>query len=213
MSTRKPKAHAPPARTARKPAKARARAAIKAQTERGASTRQRIVVAARAVAVKHGLADWTLRGVAAHSGISLGNLQFHFKNRDELLCAVLQAELENGRSFVLQAMEQAADPVQGAIDALLALQHQRGAARLFFSLWAAATTSASVRSALHAFYAQWLEQLSAYAPQARERVWLFIALIEGASLYRCGIAGELDAARERDLREQLRALVGLSETK
>src|SRR5262245_43193294 len=187
----------------------RARSASRATTERGASTRERIIVAARAVAVKHGLADWTLRRVAAHSGISLGNLQFHFASRDALLCAVLRAELESGREFVLRTIEGAADPVEAAIDAFLALQHQRGAARLFFSLWAAATTSPGVRSALHAFYAEWLAELAANAPEARERAWLFIALMEGASLFRCGIAGKLDAARELALRKQLRALLEL----
>lgn len=181
-----------------------------AKTTRGAATRERIVAAARDVAVAHGLADWTLRGVAARSGVSLGNLQFHFANRDALLCAVLQAELEKGEAFVMKHVERASDPFAATIDALLAIQHQRGTARLFFSLWSIAATSPSVRSALHAFYAEWIARVTSLVPEAKERAWIFIALLEGASLFRCNIAGELSAAQERELREQLRAVVGLS---
>lgn len=179
-----------------------------AKSTRGAATRERIITAARAVAVAHGLADWTLRGVAARSGISLGNLQFHFANREALLCAVLQAELRKGEAFVMKQVERADDPIAAAIDALLTLQHQRGTARLFFSLWSIATTSPSVRSALHAYYADWIARVTSFAPEAKERAWLFIALLEGAALFRSNVAAELTPAQERELREHLRAMLG-----
>ncbi len=204
-STRNPARAKPPVR-AKLPA--RGHSSDAAKTSRGAATRDRIVLAARAAAVAHGLADWTLRGVAVRSGVSLGNLQFHFANRDALLCAVLQAELENAEAFVARHIEGAEDPIAAAIDALLAIQHQRGTARLFYSLWTVATTSPSVRAALHAYYAAWIARVTSFAPEAKDRAWLFIALLEGASLFRCSIAGELNAAQERELRERLRELLG-----
>jgi AcrR family transcriptional regulator len=168
------------------------------------------VLAARTVAVQRGPGGLTLRAVAAQSAISLSNLQYHFASQDELLRAVLDAELASGEAFVAQAIAACPDdPPGAAIDALLELQHQRGAARLFFSLWAMATTSRSLRSALHAFYAGFVERIALVAPpEAKQRAWLVVALLEGASLFRCGVAGSSDGVQEAALRTQLRALMG-----
>ena len=182
----------------------------KPSTARGEATRARIVAAARKVAVEHGPLGLTLRAVASEAEVVLSNLQFHFASQDELLRAVLDAELDAGTVFVARAvMACPSDPVGAAIDALLALQHQRGAARLFFSLWAVATTSRPLRTALHAFYSDWIARMSAVArPDAREKAWLFVSLVEGASLFRCGVTGSVDAAQEEVLRRHLRALLG-----
>lgn len=179
-------------------------------TARGGATRDRIVLAARTVAVQRGPGGLTLRAVAAKSAISLSNLQYHFGSQDELLRAVLDAELASGEAFVAHAIAACPeDPLGAAIDALLDLQHQRGAARLFFSLWAMATTSRSFRAALHAFYAGFVERIALVGPpEAKQRAWLVVALLEGASLFRCGVAGTTDALQEAALRTQLRALIG-----
>jgi AcrR family transcriptional regulator len=184
-------------------------------TVRGSATRRRIVQAARGVIVKHGPLGLTLRAVAADSDMSLSNLQFYFSSHDDLLRAVLDDELAAGEAFVASAVQRSPDDAAGAaIDAMLALQHQRGAARLFFSLWAMATSSRPLRSALHTFYTDWIARIALVAPpEARQRAWLFVALMEGASLFRCGVAGQTNAAEEQALREQLRALVGLPTTK
>ena len=180
-------------------------------TVRGDATRSRIVKAARTVIVRHGPEGFGLRAVARDVGIVLSNLQFHFASKDKLLQAVLNAELAAGEAFVIAAVASRPDDRAGAaIDALLDLQHQRGAARLFFSLWAAATTSRLLRTALHAFYAEWIARIAAVAPpEAREKAWLFVALLEGVSLFRCGITGTTDAEQEKMLRAQLRAIVGV----
>lgn len=177
---------------------------------RGDATRTRITRAARQLAVNEGAKGLSLRAVAAQSGMSLSNLQFHFASQDHLLRAVLDAELANGETFVARALEaDKHDPIGAAIDAFLALQHQRGAARLFFTLWAAATTSRPLRAALHAFYADWIARIAqASAPEAKQRAWLFVALLEGAALFRCGVAGSTNKAQEKALRVQLRAIVG-----
>jgi AcrR family transcriptional regulator len=199
--------------TRRKPSIGRVAEAARTSTPRGGATRARIVRAARKLIVRDGPAGLTLRAVAAEAGIALSNLQFHFAGQDYLLRAVLDAELEAGEVFVARALATHAgaadrDTIDVAIDAMLALQHQRGAARLYFSLWAVATTSRSLRAALHAFYAGWIARLTACGPSdAQPRVWLLVALIEGASLFRCGVAGSTDAAQEKMLRAQLRAIV------
>jgi AcrR family transcriptional regulator len=177
-------------------------------TRRGVATRARIVRAARKLIVRDGPSGLTLRAVAGEAGIALSNLQFHFADQDYLLRAVLDAELVAGAAFVARALATHADAgvrdrdaIDVAIDAMLALQHQRGAARLYFSLWAVATTSRPLRAALHAFYAGWIARLTPGAPsEAQPRVWLLVALLEGASLFRCGVAGSTNAAQEKMLR-------------
>jgi AcrR family transcriptional regulator len=201
----------PTTRTAPRPTKARSSARTRPTTTRGDATRARIINAARKIAVHYGPTGLTLRAVATETGVALSNLQFHFANHNDLLRAVLDAELAAGERFVVKAVAARPHDLAGAaIDAFLALQHQRGAARLFFSFWAVATTSRPLRDALHAFYANWIARIAAVAaPELHERAWLFVALLEGASLFRCGVAGTTNAAQENALRAQLHLIIGV----
>lgn len=185
-----------------------AKATQRASTARGEATRERIVVAARKLLLRGGPAGTSLRAIAAEAGITLSNLQFHFADTEVILRALLDTELAKAaRSVEAAIAERPEDPVGAAIDALLDLQQERGSARLFFSMWAVATTSPKLRAALHAFYGSWIERVGGFRGADDARAFLFVSLLEGASLFRSGVAGTSDQGRERALRQTLRTLV------
>ena len=49
---------------------------------------------ARSVLVEEGLDRFVLRHIAARAGMTVGNLQYYFPTRDDLLAAVVEAELD-----------------------------------------------------------------------------------------------------------------------
>jgi AcrR family transcriptional regulator len=53
-----------------------------------------LVALARSVLVGDGLDRFVLRDIAARAGMTVGNLQYYFPTRDDLLEAVVRAELE-----------------------------------------------------------------------------------------------------------------------
>ncbi len=53
------------------------------------STKQAIIAAGRQLIVEGGAGDFSMRKVASAAGMSLGNLQYHFKTRDDLLEGML----------------------------------------------------------------------------------------------------------------------------
>jgi AcrR family transcriptional regulator len=171
----------------------------------------RLVKAARALVLRSGPAGLTLRAVASRAGVSLSNLQFHFPGAEALWRALLDAEMERAAARVEKQMAaRPADPAAVAIDAMLGFQTERGAARLFFSLWAVATTAPPLRAALRSFYAEWIKRVARLAStDDEERAWVFVALLEGASLFRCGVAGRANRAQEAALRQALRRLLGV----
>ncbi len=63
-------------------------------TQKGLSTRDRILVEARRLLVDDGYEAVVMRDVAARCGIKLGNLQYYFKTRDDLVFAVVEAEAQ-----------------------------------------------------------------------------------------------------------------------
>jgi AcrR family transcriptional regulator len=64
------------------------------RSSRGAATRSAVLDAARAVLVEDGLDRFVLREIAARVGITLGNLQYYFATRDDLLEAVIRGEFD-----------------------------------------------------------------------------------------------------------------------
>jgi AcrR family transcriptional regulator len=187
-------------------------------TSRGRDTRNRILDAARDIILRAGPTGLGMRAVAKRATMSLGNLQFHYRDRASILRGILERELALGAESAEPAVRrpEQADPIDAAIDAMLARQRAPGAGKLFFSLWAFAAASPALRKVLHEFYADWITRVSqglcVHAPrvtaaQARQRALLFVATLEGASLFRCGVAGPWSRAQESFLRRILRGLL------
>lgn len=61
-------------------------------TKKGQEVRDRILLKTRDVLVKKGLDHLVMRDIAAACDMKLGNLQYYFKSREELLFAVIQRE-------------------------------------------------------------------------------------------------------------------------
>jgi AcrR family transcriptional regulator len=78
--------------------------------EKGETRRAEIMAAARAVLVDEGLDHFVLREIAARVGISLGNLQYYYATRDDLLEAVVRAELARNAAEVAALGRRGATP-------------------------------------------------------------------------------------------------------
>ncbi|GAA1569009.1 hypothetical protein GCM10009804_26810 [Kribbella hippodromi] len=70
---------------------------------RGQARRGVVLAAARELLVEEGFDRFVLRRVAAKTGMTLGNLQYYFATRDDLLEAVIQAEFEHDLAAVRRA--------------------------------------------------------------------------------------------------------------
>lgn len=70
------------------------------------SKKQIIISIARSVLIREGGQQFSVRKVAAEAGMSLGNLQYHFKTKTELLEGVLESSLDLHRDYVEWFMTQ-----------------------------------------------------------------------------------------------------------
>ncbi|MFY0682558.1 MAG: TetR/AcrR family transcriptional regulator [Thalassovita sp.] len=157
------------------------------------SKKELILESTQSLLVEAGGAALTMRKVAEHAGISLGNLQYHFATRDLLLEALL-ARFVDGyvQDLNLQHIQSSGD-LQQDLEALLgailqASDFDEGGA-LFKELWAAAQTSAGMAKVLTSYYqrlgqiyAQTLRQLVPAAQsdaQIQNAVAVLMPLFEG----------------------------------
>lgn len=177
-----------------------------------------ILDAAMDVLVQDGYAGLSLRGVAQRAGVSLGNLQYYFPTKQDVVRALLARYLEQALKRVRERVEGGGrEPVQRlrkALDAILEDQDSPQACQLFAELWALAARDAMVADALAVFYAGYragavelLRELSPELTPARRerRAALLVAFLEGLSLFRGG--GNLRAASVPGLEQELRLLL------
>jgi len=80
---------------------------IDSRTAKGSDTRSRILDCARELLVCEGYDNMVLREVAKRAGIKLGNLQYYFSTRDDLLAALIEIE---GRTDAESVRATLADP-------------------------------------------------------------------------------------------------------
>lgn len=94
-------------------------------SSRAEITRNKLLQAARQVAVAGGVTNLTIEAVAKEAGVSKGAVLYHFSSKNQLLTALLQAlldgfdqlvvaEAEKGQSSWLQAYLRASFPQQRA---------------------------------------------------------------------------------------------------
>ena len=125
---------------------------------RGRSTREAIVSAAEEVLVEYGHAQFSVKRVAAHLGISSGNLNYYFPTRAELLEALILHILARYRKRVhaLAPPSGAGSPEDFAavLTWLMEDSLDPHVARLFRQLWAIAASEKRVAAAMDRFYAR-----------------------------------------------------------
>ena len=72
-------------------------------SDRGAARRDAVLAVARELLVEEGFDQFVLRRVAAKAEMKLGNLQYYFATRDDLLEALIRAEFEHDLAAVRRA--------------------------------------------------------------------------------------------------------------
>jgi AcrR family transcriptional regulator len=174
------------------------------ETSKGSARRERILDVARHVLAEEGVDGFVLRGIAERAGVALGNLQYYFPTRVDLLAAVVGAELDGD----LRAIDDAAagDGASGPEDVLaqivrsLLLRWTGASHSIYLSAGAIALhdadTAAVVDAVWGAFYGAIETAVHAADPTAagaevRLRAVTITALLDGASLQRLS-AVELD---------------------
>lgn len=75
------------------------------------STKDRIASAAVELFNASGVGPVTTNHIAAHLGISPGNLYYHFANKEEILVAIMRTTLEDLTALVRTAVESESEPV------------------------------------------------------------------------------------------------------
>ncbi|NNC18188.1 TetR/AcrR family transcriptional regulator [Corallococcus exiguus] len=185
---------------------------------KGTERVERILDATMEVLAGDGYAGLSLRVVAQRAGVSLGNLQYYFPTKQDVVRALLARYLEQALQRVRERMAGGgSEPVQRlrlAVDAILEDQDSPHACQFFAELWAMAARDTMVADTLTVFYAGYragvvelLRELSPDLTPARRdrRAALLVALFEGLSLFRGG--GNLRGASVPGLEQELRVLL------
>ncbi len=151
-----------------------------------------VLAVARRLLVEEGLDNFVMRRIAHLAGMKLGNLQYYFPTRDDLLEAILLSEFDNDLA-ALHASNPTGDPapqlrkavrflldrwlngegnVYASIGAL-SLHHER-----FERLWA------EIYQQFYAVLGRLIEQIdpAASAQQIQLRATLITSLIDGATI-------------------------------
>lgn len=202
---------------------------------KGEQRRAQLLDAAEELLVTAGGAELSMRAVAAAAGVRLGHLQYYFPTHAALVAAVLERVLDRSAQRLAPLLAPAGPPgapgageaagargpatdstTEELVRALLAEQEDTRLVRLFAELWALAARDEAVSGAVRAFYAEYRAKVAAFLadrrpdlPEAavRGRAQVFLMLVEGASLFRSGLAGEREPAADEELLRTARALL------
>ncbi len=181
-------------------------------TPKGVSTKERIVKSARQRLVEGGLDALVMRELAESLDIKLGNLQYYFKTRDDLILEVMEVEAVRDVAAINQALEQSAEP-STALAAVVAdlVARWRGKSGILWSLLGLlAAHDDRFRQLYRQIYLRFyevletiLEALNPALPshEVTVRARLITALIDGSSMQIR--VGNVNAYLERVQREAI----------
>ncbi|MBG0821526.1 TetR/AcrR family transcriptional regulator [Planomonospora sp. ID91781] len=186
-------------------------------TAKGSNRREELLDVTERVLVDRGNAELSLRTVAAEAGVRLGHLQHYFRTRADLVQAVLARVLARSLQEVADVTGSAGGAVEPVVRSLLAQQEDARLVRLFTEIWALAAHDGSVAAEVRAFYRDYTGHVAEFVRSrdpglpphlCRARAETFVMLIEGASLFRSGVAAEASAATDAELTGLATALLG-----
>jgi len=158
---------------------------------RGRETQARIAAAALDLLREKGSAGLTMRQVAARSGLSLSNVQYYFKSREQLLIGITEHHLTLCHEAMVQGLEEAGEiTLRSSIHVSLCNEAVLASAPAFRELFALARNEPGVHERLTAYYMnshrQFVDFLAAESARPREDlseiVTLLMTSIEGAYL-------------------------------
>ncbi|WP_406499631.1 TetR family transcriptional regulator [Streptomyces sp. NBC_00846] len=192
-----------------------------ATTTKGAQRRALILDATEKILFESGYGELTMRAVAVTAQARLGHVQYYFPSRTELIDAVLRRTLDRSLDRLAPLFTDAAahtpPDAEGLIRQLLAEHDDPRLVRVYAELWALAGRDEAVAAVLRTFYGEYQDHVAGFLRirnpalpdtvcQARARV--FTALIEGAALFRSGIAAHRTEAADAELINTATALLG-----
>ena len=128
-----------------------------AREVQGALTRERILSAARGALAENGPGGFTTRGVARRAGISHGMVHYHFKDKRDLILAVLV----QARRDWIEPLEElvdgpgSAESRMRAVIAWMARPATADVMRVHLSIYVFALADETVRERYAAEYARW----------------------------------------------------------
>ncbi|MEU2030990.1 TetR/AcrR family transcriptional regulator [Nocardia amamiensis] len=178
-----------------------------ARTTKGTQRRSDLLDTAERILIESGHGELTMRAVASAAEIRLGHLQYYFPNRGDLVTAVLNRALEQSLQRLTPLLT-AGHPVADLIRMLLAEQDDPRLVRVYTEVWALAARDESIAEAVRGFYqiyqtevTQVIRTRNPTVPEdiCRTNARLFTMLIEGAALFRSGIADHADPATDNAL--------------
>lgn len=199
-----------------KPARHRRRGT--AVLAKGQERVEAILDAATALLADEGHAQLSLRKIAAGAGMSLGNLQYYYRTKQDVVRALLERALAqsvaNVEAHMRSAGADSAARLDAGVRAILADQESPATCRFYWELWALAARDPEVARATRGFYDRYVDEVAkvlraahgAIGPaRARNRAALVVALFEGLTLFRLG--AKTLVPLERGLAQEARALV------
>jgi len=162
------------------------------KTTKGQTTRGRIAAVALELLREKGSAGLTMRQVAVRSGLSLSNVQYHFKSREHLLIGITEHHITLCHGAMTQALTKAGGAtLRALLEVSLLDDTVLEIAPSFRELFALARTEEGVHKRLMAYYRETFEQvvalLGTLAPSCpRERrdeiATLLMSALEGMYL-------------------------------
>lgn len=176
-----------------------ARTSGSAASARAQARTEAILDAAEELLCTEGYAALSLRAVARALDMRVGNLQYYFPAHSDLTGALLRRSFARAQAATRTRMDADDAPLPDTLDWLLADQKNPRSVRFFYEMWAMAARNEAAAAELRAFYQSYADAVAARAPGpgALLRARLMIALLEGASLFQSGAAGQADAEFER----------------
>jgi AcrR family transcriptional regulator len=162
-------------------------------TPKGISTKDRIVKVARNRLVEGGLDALVMREVADSLDIKLGNLQYYFKTRDDLILEIMEKEAVRDVATISQSRERFDDPSEAlaAVVADLVARWRGRSGVLWLLLGLLAGHEDRFRQLYRHIYLRFYEVLESVLKdlnpalaeeEITSRVRLITALIDGSSM-------------------------------
>ncbi|MEM7342033.1 MAG: TetR/AcrR family transcriptional regulator [Actinomycetota bacterium] len=160
-------------------------------TDKGVSTRDRIVAAARTMLLERGYEGLVLRELAQSLGITVGNLQYYFGTREALALHVLDIESARDAELITE-QRQLASPREAFRTVVhdMATRYRSESGHLLLMMTALAQHNLRFRDLIRASYAEFYPLFEALIQdmnpglsptEASSRARLINALVEGSA--------------------------------
>ncbi len=105
------------------------------------SKKEQIIEAARTILIREGSSNFSMRKVAAKAAMSLGNLQYYYKTKTDLVESILNSYIASYRiefDELLQDNKKGRDPLRQLINTALIGEENEADESLFLSLYSLA---------------------------------------------------------------------------